>query len=72
LKQKRVNRKGARDLTIPKPFHFHYLADRRHKEASDDTKSPFVPLVEKLKQFEKNLDKDQAPSVRIVLGSDKT
>ncbi|KAJ3344911.1 Protein tpx2 [Entophlyctis luteolus] len=39
-------------LTVPKPFKFHETSHRFNPMKADETKSPFVPLVNKLKKFE--------------------
>ncbi|KAJ3027037.1 UNVERIFIED_CONTAM: hypothetical protein HDU68_004615 [Siphonaria sp. JEL0065] len=54
-KRKAIIKKQVSDLTVPKPFQFHETSSHhrfnRNAAALSD-KSPFVPLVNRVKQFE--------------------
>ncbi|KAJ3293441.1 Protein tpx2 [Rhizoclosmatium sp. JEL0117] len=53
-KRKPVMKKTTTDLTVPKPFRFHetHSHSRFMDMKADADKSPFVPLVNRVKQFE--------------------
>ncbi|KAI9137423.1 hypothetical protein BKA69DRAFT_920618 [Paraphysoderma sedebokerense] len=63
-KQRRTVRKRTNNvsLTIPKPFNFHTTTRRMEKE-SDAPPSPYVPLVLRVKQFDKTPDRFK-PNIR--------
>ncbi|KAJ3131790.1 Protein tpx2 [Physocladia obscura] len=53
-KRKPIMKKFQTDLTVPKPFKFHDKPPRssRYINTDEAPRSPFVPLVNRMKQFE--------------------
>ncbi|KAJ3078383.1 Protein tpx2 [Rhizoclosmatium hyalinum] len=71
-KRKPVMKKATTDLTVPKPFRFHetHSHSRFMDMKADADKSPFVPLVNRVKQFEEAVpDRFKPVPKKSVMGS---